>query len=88
MFLYPADQEKEREVAQAKLREALLEKEQVSSDLNTMERSFSDLFKRLEKYKDVVEGYKKVRKSKRLPCYKWQMHDVLRFEQKLWQFDW
>ncbi|XP_042356609.1 transforming acidic coiled-coil-containing protein 3 [Plectropomus leopardus] len=54
-----ADQEKEREVAQAKLTEALLEKEQVSSDLNTMERSFSDLFKRLEKYKDVVEGYKK-----------------------------
>ncbi|KAA8582200.1 hypothetical protein FQN60_008940, partial [Etheostoma spectabile] len=58
-----ADQEKEREVAQAKLMEALLEKEQVSSDLNTMERSFSDLFKRLEKYKDVVEGYKKVRKN-------------------------
>ncbi|XP_051237162.1 transforming acidic coiled-coil-containing protein 3 isoform X2 [Dicentrarchus labrax] len=54
-----ADQEKEREVSQAKLNEALLEKEQVSSDLNTMERSFSDLFKRLEKYKDVVEGYKK-----------------------------
>ncbi|XP_041667792.1 transforming acidic coiled-coil-containing protein 3 isoform X2 [Cheilinus undulatus] len=54
-----ADQEKEREVSQAKLNEALLEKEQVSSDLNAMERSFSDLFKRLEKYKDVVEGYKK-----------------------------
>ncbi|XP_059210071.1 transforming acidic coiled-coil-containing protein 3 [Centropristis striata] len=54
-----ADQEKEREVAQEKLKEALLEKDQVSSDLNTMERSFSDLFKRLEKYKDVVEGYKK-----------------------------
>ncbi|XP_044023713.1 transforming acidic coiled-coil-containing protein 3 isoform X2 [Siniperca chuatsi] len=54
-----ADQEKEKEVSQAKLNEALLEKEQVSSDLNAMERSFSDLFKRLEKYKDVVEGYKK-----------------------------
>ncbi|KAG8013375.1 Transforming acidic coiled-coil-containing protein 3 [Nibea albiflora] len=54
-----ADQEKEREVSQMKLNEALLEKEQVSSDLNAMERSFSDLFKRLEKYKDVVEGYKK-----------------------------
>ncbi|KAM6968850.1 transforming acidic coiled-coil-containing protein 3 [Tautogolabrus adspersus] len=54
-----ADQEKEREVSQAKLKEVLLEKEQVSSDLNAMERSFSDLFKRLEKYKDVVEGYKK-----------------------------
>lgn len=44
-----------------KLKEALLEKDQVSGDLNTMERSFSDLFKRLEKYKEVVEGYKKVR---------------------------
>ncbi|XP_053290226.1 transforming acidic coiled-coil-containing protein 3 [Pleuronectes platessa] len=54
-----ADQEKEREVAQAKLNEALLEKEQTSSDLNAMERSFSELFKRLEKYKDVIEGYKK-----------------------------
>ncbi|XP_070698460.1 transforming acidic coiled-coil-containing protein 3 isoform X2 [Pempheris klunzingeri] len=54
-----ADQEREREVSQAKLNEALLEKEQVSSDLNAMERSFSDLFKRLEKYKEVIEGYKK-----------------------------
>lgn len=54
-----ADQEKEREVSQAKLNKALLEKDQVSSDLNAMERSFSDLFKRLEKYKDVIEGYKK-----------------------------
>ncbi|KAM9341697.1 transforming acidic coiled-coil-containing protein 3 [Symphorus nematophorus] len=54
-----ADQEKEREISQRKLDEALLEKEQVSSDLNAMERSFSDLFKRLEKYKEVIEGYKK-----------------------------
>lgn len=55
-----ADQEKEREESQKKLSEALLEKEQVSSDLNTMERSFSDLLKRLEKYKDVIQGYRKV----------------------------
>ncbi|KAF3844867.1 hypothetical protein F7725_008030 [Dissostichus mawsoni] len=54
-----ADQEKEREVAQTKLTAALIEKEQVSSDLNTMERSCSDLFKRLDKYKDVIEGFKK-----------------------------
>ncbi|KAJ4939385.1 hypothetical protein JOQ06_028834 [Pogonophryne albipinna] len=54
-----ADQEKEREVAQTKLTAALIEKEQFSSDLNTMERSCSDLFKRLDKYKDVVEGFKK-----------------------------
>lgn len=55
-----ADREKEKEDSLKKLNEALLEKEQVSSDLNNMERSFSDLFKRLEKYKDVVQGYKKV----------------------------
>lgn len=56
----PADQEKEREESQRKLTEALQEKEQVASDLNNTERSFADLFKRLEKYKDVVQGYKKV----------------------------
>lgn len=66
-----ADQEKEREEAQATLNKALLEKEQVSGDLNAMERSFSELFKRLEKYKEVIEGYKKVRKHlENFPCYR------------------
>ncbi|KAK5609747.1 hypothetical protein CRENBAI_022985 [Crenichthys baileyi] len=54
-----ANQEKQREEAQKNLNKALMEKEQVSSDLNAMERSFGELFKRLEKYKEVVEGYKK-----------------------------
>ncbi|XP_037097862.1 transforming acidic coiled-coil-containing protein 3 isoform X2 [Syngnathus acus] len=54
-----ADQEKERQASQAKLDEVLLEKEQVSSDLNAMERSLSDLFRRLEKYKEIIEGFKK-----------------------------
>ncbi|XP_068195349.1 transforming acidic coiled-coil-containing protein 3 [Antennarius striatus] len=54
-----ADQEREKEESQKKLNEALLEKDQVSNDLNAMERSFAELFKRLEKYKDVVQGYKK-----------------------------
>ncbi|KAM4723813.1 LOW QUALITY PROTEIN: transforming acidic coiled-coil-containing protein 3 [Anableps anableps] len=52
-------QEKEREEAQKNLNKALMEKEQVSSDLNAMERSLGEMFKRLEKYKNVVEGYKK-----------------------------
>ena len=68
MLYYLADQEKEQEISQRKLDEALLEKEQVSSDLNAMERSFSDLFKRLEKYKEVIEGYKKVRKQEDWTC--------------------
>nr|XP_057945959.1 transforming acidic coiled-coil-containing protein 3 [Doryrhamphus excisus] len=54
-----ADQEKERELSQAKLNEALLEKEQASSDLNGVERSLSDLVRRLEKYKEAIDGYKK-----------------------------
>lgn len=58
---YSVDRETEKEEAQTKLNAALQEKEQVANDLNSMERSFSDLFKRLEKYKEIVEGYKKVR---------------------------
>ncbi|XP_061699761.1 transforming acidic coiled-coil-containing protein 3 [Syngnathoides biaculeatus] len=54
-----AEQEKEREAFQVKLDGVMLEKEQVSSDLNAMERSFSDLFRRLDKYKEIIEGYKK-----------------------------
>ncbi|KAG7509668.1 hypothetical protein JOB18_001582 [Solea senegalensis] len=53
------DQEKDKGMAQMRLDEALLEKEQVASDLNSMERSCSELFKRLQKYKDMIEGYKK-----------------------------
>lgn len=58
-----ASQEKEREEAQKKLSQALMEKDQVSGDLNGMERSLGDMLKRLEKYKEVVDGYKKVRFS-------------------------
>lgn len=40
---------------------ALMERDQVSREQSAMERSFSDLLKRLEKYKSVIEGYRKVR---------------------------
>lgn len=68
-------------MAQAKLNAALLEKDQVSSDLNAMERSFSELFKRLEKYKDIVEGYKKVRKHEHFPVITTNVRTIL---QKRW----
>lgn len=54
-----ADKQREKEMAQAEFTKVLQEKEQVSQDLNTMERSFSELFKRLDKYKEAIEGYKK-----------------------------
>ncbi|XP_070983811.1 transforming acidic coiled-coil-containing protein 3-like isoform X2 [Oncorhynchus clarkii lewisi] len=52
-----ADKQRETEKAQADITKVLQEKEQLSEDLNAMERSFSDLFKRLDKYKEVIEGY-------------------------------
>ncbi|XP_077587401.1 transforming acidic coiled-coil-containing protein 3 [Stigmatopora nigra] len=54
-----ADHEKVREEFQTKLDKVLLEKDTVSSDLNDTERSLSDVFRRLEKYKEILEGYKK-----------------------------
>lgn len=56
-------------MAQAKLSAALLETAQVSNDLNSLEKSFSELFKRLEKYKAVIEGYKKVSLGDQKPCF-------------------
>ncbi|XP_029569255.1 transforming acidic coiled-coil-containing protein 3 isoform X2 [Salmo trutta] len=52
-----ADKQRETAKAQADITKVLQEKEQLSQDLNAMERSFSDLFKRLDKYKEVIEGY-------------------------------
>ncbi|CAB1335262.1 unnamed protein product, partial [Coregonus sp. 'balchen'] len=54
-----ADKQREKEMAQAEITKVLQEKEQVSQDLNAMERSFSDLFKRLDKYKENEEMLKK-----------------------------
>ncbi|KAJ7990759.1 hypothetical protein DPEC_G00290240 [Dallia pectoralis] len=53
-----AANQREKKMAQAEINKVLQDKEQVSQDLSTMERSFSDLFKRLDKYKEVIEGYK------------------------------
>ncbi|XP_077477777.1 transforming acidic coiled-coil-containing protein 3 [Stigmatopora argus] len=54
-----ADHEKVCEEFQTKLDKVLLEKDTVSGDLNDTERSLSDVFRRLEKYKEILEGYKK-----------------------------
>ncbi|KAG5848172.1 hypothetical protein ANANG_G00095630 [Anguilla anguilla] len=54
-----ADSKKQKAEAQKELQKVVQEKEQVTMDLNAMERSFSELFRRLEKYKEVIEGYKK-----------------------------
>ena len=65
---WQGERDRDRAQAQAKLKEALAEKEQVSQELSALEISFSELFKRLEKYKGVLEGYKKVSTPRAPAC--------------------
>ncbi|CAJ0920998.1 unnamed protein product [Ranitomeya imitator] len=54
------DSQRQKELSKQELHKAVEEKQQVQMDLNSMEKSFSELFKRFEKQKDVLEGYRKV----------------------------
>ncbi|KFZ62382.1 Transforming acidic coiled-coil-containing protein 3, partial [Antrostomus carolinensis] len=53
------DAQKQKEFAKKEMQRMVEEKQQVISDLNSMEKSFSELFKRFEKQKEVLEGYRK-----------------------------
>ncbi|NWS67384.1 TACC3 protein, partial [Crotophaga sulcirostris] len=53
------DAEKQKELLMKEVQRMAEEKQQVSSDLNSMEKSFSELFKRFEKQREVLEGYHK-----------------------------
>ncbi|XP_005045602.1 PREDICTED: transforming acidic coiled-coil-containing protein 3 isoform X3 [Ficedula albicollis] len=56
-FLADADQQKES--LRKDIQKLMEEKQQALSDLNSMEKAFSDLFKRFEKQKDALVGYHK-----------------------------
>ncbi|KAK2098970.1 Transforming acidic coiled-coil-containing protein 3, partial [Saguinus oedipus] len=51
--------QKQKELAKADIQKVLKEKDQLTADLNSKEKSFSDLFKCFEKQKEVIEGYRK-----------------------------
>ncbi|GAB0188033.1 transforming acidic coiled-coil-containing protein 3 [Grus japonensis] len=53
------DAQKQKELSKKEMQRMVEEKQQVMSDLNSMEKSFSELFKRFEKQKEVLEGYRK-----------------------------
>ncbi|KGL85052.1 Transforming acidic coiled-coil-containing protein 3, partial [Tinamus guttatus] len=53
------DAYKQKELSKKEMQRVAEEKQQVISDLNSMEKSFSELFKRFEKQKEVLEGYRK-----------------------------
>ena len=46
--------------SQKSFQQLSMEKEQALADLNSVERSLSDLFSRYENLKGVLEGFKKV----------------------------
>ncbi|XP_040093635.1 transforming acidic coiled-coil-containing protein 3 [Oryx dammah] len=52
------ESQKQKELAKAEMQKVLKEKAQLTADLHSMEKSFSDLFKRFEKQKEVIEGYR------------------------------
>ncbi|XP_066405322.1 transforming acidic coiled-coil-containing protein 3 [Molothrus aeneus] len=53
------DAQKQKEASRKEIQKLMEEKQQAISDLNSMEKSFSEIFKRLEKQKEVLEGYHK-----------------------------
>ncbi|XP_056385703.1 transforming acidic coiled-coil-containing protein 2 isoform X2 [Hyla sarda] len=53
------DEQREKSVSHHTVQQLIVEKEQALSDLNSVEKSLADLFRRYEKMKDVLEGFRK-----------------------------
>uniref|UniRef100_A0A8C5PMG7 Transforming acidic coiled-coil containing protein 1 n=1 Tax=Leptobrachium leishanense TaxID=445787 RepID=A0A8C5PMG7_9ANUR len=53
------DEQKTKMISQKSFQQLTVEKEQATADLNSVERSLSDLFRRYENLKGVLEGFKK-----------------------------
>uniref|UniRef100_A0A4W5L7I9 Transforming acidic coiled-coil-containing protein C-terminal domain-containing protein n=1 Tax=Hucho hucho TaxID=62062 RepID=A0A4W5L7I9_9TELE len=55
------DEQKDKSLSHHTIQQLIIEKDQVLSDLNSVEKSLAELFRRYEKLKDVLAGYRKVR---------------------------
>lgn len=60
LSLLPEDEQREKSVSHQTVQQLVLEKEQALADLNSVEKSLADLFRRYEKMKEVLEGFRKV----------------------------
>lgn len=59
--VYPLeDDQKEKSLSHHTIQQLIMEKDQALADLNSVEKSLADLFRRYEKMKDVLEGFRKV----------------------------
>jgi len=60
-YLFAEDEQQQKSLSCSKsVRQLTLERDQAMADLNSVERSFADLFRRYENMKGVLEGFKKV----------------------------
>ncbi|KAK2824131.1 hypothetical protein Q5P01_021306 [Channa striata] len=53
------DDQKEKSLSHHTIQQLIIEKDQALADLNSVEKSLADLFRRYEKMKDVLEGFRK-----------------------------
>ncbi|KAJ7987399.1 hypothetical protein DPEC_G00326080 [Dallia pectoralis] len=53
------DEQKGKSLSHHTIQQLIIEKDQALSDLNSVEKSLAELFRRYEKLKDVLEGYRK-----------------------------
>ncbi|KAK7148331.1 hypothetical protein R3I93_012602 [Phoxinus phoxinus] len=78
------DEHKQKEdLAKIELERVLQEKDQLSKDLNDLEQSFSSVVKRLDRCKEVIEGFKKNEET--LKQYAQNCMDRLQKEEKRYQ---
>lgn len=56
----PEDDQKEKSLSHHTIQQLIVEKDQALADLNSVEKSLADLFRRYEKMKDVLDGFRKV----------------------------
>ncbi|KAK2896931.1 hypothetical protein Q8A67_011419 [Cirrhinus molitorella] len=78
------DEHKQKEdMAKIEMERVLQEKDQLSKELNELERSFSSVVKRLDRCKEVIEGFKKNEET--LKQYAQNCMDRLQKEEKRYQ---
>lgn len=64
-LLLSEDEQRNTLSSQKALHAVTMEKEAALADLNSVERSLSDMFRRYENMKSTLEGFKKVRSCRR-----------------------
>lgn len=53
-------EQREKNLSHHTIQQLILEKDQALADLNSVEKSLADMFRRYEKMKDVLDGFRKV----------------------------